>query len=852
MPNITKEQNAIILGALLHDIGKFYLRAGVKLSPQFSYKVIKKIRHGHARWSGQFISDISKVNNSLFSDPDTLIELVLYHADPGKKKENLGIRIISIADKLSSAERREEDEYIEREDGDTLQSHKVPLVSVFNEVSLGKNKYETLNAYDLQPLRLDRRVVFPFKKYPDEELDEFRYSNQKDLFETDIINLFRKDDIITLCYLLYKHSWSVPSATPHKTEKRFPDVSLFDHSRTTTAIASCLASNYKLYENKFAEKLDGAISHTYRIKKDLNEKPLSNGEREILSEKLFCLLSADMFGIQDFIYATLSIPGVSKRLRGRSLYLGLMNDVIARYIVNELGLSTTNILYCGGGRFDILLPNDEGATEPIVEKVDKLTSNINKWLFDEFYGEVGLTFEKIKFSCKEFKEWDEILKRMDDILAKAKKRKQYEQITTQMNNFFSPEDVHMKRIKKKKPQVRLDVCESCNKVTIDASVEEKKCELCEKHQRIGEILPKTISMILCSGPGDISISDEFDKEVIEYANFGKVYLIYTKKRNTVSRRPEIKVNGTLSNIEYLLLNETEKFINAAQFENSEVSFGFKFLEKVAPTKNGKVLEFEEIAEKSEGDKKLGVLKMDIDHLGLILQIGFSAKPESDRTISRIATMSRMFDLFFSGYINKICDKFNKIYIIYSGGDDLLLLGPWSEMPHLSQKINEEFKEYVCKNPDITLSSGLFFCKPKFPVKRFAPLVGEELDRAKDEGRNRVNIFGEIVKWSGSYDRAIPFIELLKFGEELYKGIMERKIPTGFLHQLLRLHSQYFVNGSPRKILYIPILLYQITRNIRDEYWNKELRCKLITTLESIKWMDKIRVPVTYALLKSRR
>jgi CRISPR-associated protein Csm1 len=183
----------------------------------------------------------------------------------------------------------------------------------------------------------------------------------------------------------------------------------------------------------------------------------------------------------------------------------------------------------------------------------------------------------------------------------------------------------------------------------------------------------------------------------------------------------------------------------------------------------------------------------------------------------------------------------------------LLVGPWSEIPYLAQEIYTEFKEYTCKNPDITLSGGLFFCKEKFPVKRFAPLVGEELGRAKEAGRDKVAIFGETVRWKGNpHDEEIPFEEILKFGEDLYEAAKTKKIPRRFLHQLLRLHYTYFKDGRPVKVLYIPVLLYQIIRNIKDDNWSVELRSKLISSTDSIKWMEKIRVPVTYALLKSRR
>ena len=89
-----------------------------------------------------------------------------------------------------------------------------------------------------------------------------------------------------------------------------PDVSLFDHLKTTCAIASCL------FETK--------------------------------SENKFLLIKGDISGIQDFIYKLASpeeaFKGMSKRLRGRSFYLTLLNETFAYYLLKELKLPITNSL----------------------------------------------------------------------------------------------------------------------------------------------------------------------------------------------------------------------------------------------------------------------------------------------------------------------------------------------------------------------------------------------------------------------------------------------------------------------------------------------------------------------------
>lgn len=60
---------------------------------------------------------------------------------------------------------------------------------------------------------------------------------------------------------------------------------------------------------------------------------------------------------------------MSKRLRGRSLYLTLLCEAIANKIVLDLNLDSTNILFCGGGRFTIIAPNTK-KTDEIIREID--------------------------------------------------------------------------------------------------------------------------------------------------------------------------------------------------------------------------------------------------------------------------------------------------------------------------------------------------------------------------------------------------------------------------------------------------------------------------------------------------
>ena len=141
-------------------------------------------------------------------------------------------------------------------------------------------------------------------------------------FEFELIQ--NKTDFNTLLALLKKYASTMPSAA----YKSKSDISLYDHSKTTAALAV----------SRYLFNRDGDVKLTQ--KDDLN---------------CYLAIEGDISGIQKFIFK-ISSPqeaqsGMSKRLRGRSLYLTLLCDAIATHIAEELELCEANILFCGGGRF---------------------------------------------------------------------------------------------------------------------------------------------------------------------------------------------------------------------------------------------------------------------------------------------------------------------------------------------------------------------------------------------------------------------------------------------------------------------------------------------------------------------
>ena len=200
---------------------------------------------------------------------------------------------------------------------------------------------------------------------------------------------------------------------------------------------------------------------------------------------------------------------------------------------------------------------------------------------------------------------------------------------------------------------------------------------------------------------------------------------------------------------------------------------------------GKIPTFEDMCE-NENFSRMGVLRMDVDNLGTIFQQGIS--PER-ATLSRFAALSRSFDFFFSGYLNTIWKETDpeRSFIIYSGGDDLFIVGSWDVTILLAERIQLDFKEFTCNNPAFSVSGGIAIVPPKFPIMKGAEESAKEESAAKshivnvngiDREKNSISFLNMPLSWDWEY----PYVKKLK--EQLVDLLQNDELPKSFLSKLM--------------------------------------------------------------------
>lgn len=695
-----KEKEILIKGALLHDIGKV------------CYRAMKK-RINHSKLGGDFLEQYLKSNE----ETERLLNCVRYHHKDYLQKAKLDKNdlayIVYEADNIASGMDRRENEGEEKGF-----DPKLNLDSIFS-VFYSDKKIQVANKYPL--IYKDINKAF---NYPQKDISLATNSNYEALLNKIKSHFITKDinqiSINQLLQIIEEGFSYVPSST---NRAEVCDISLYVHSKITSAVASCM----KLY---FDEQ---------QIQ-DYKKYCFNSGSKIFRNEKIYLLVSGDISGIQDFIY-TIPSKGALKTLRGRSLYIDLLLEEFIDEYLEQIGLSRANVLYSGGGHFYILAPNIEDTKKAI----DKLQAKMNRWLMENIGINLYLAIGIAECSANNLMKSEAqgnlfaiVNKKLKD--DKTIRYSKDEDFLEYIFNVEKEEDTAKKEC---------NICHNLvDKLWKYNSDEEIACEFCLNLYKLGQdILTQDLVFVISEEKidGGIKIFGK-DKDLYMYAvNIedidmfkGKILRIYSKNN--------------------LLENDLAIRLYLADYS--------------AKNENDEVMTFDDLAKSSckidKGIKRLGVLRLDIDDLGIAFSSGFVSDKDKIEDNLRYATLSRYADLskdismFFKVAINKICagdligcvdfeeKAFNifgiakapkrKVNIIYAGGDDLFLVGAWDEVLEVAIDINRAFKQFT--NGKLTLSAGMAMFSPTYPISKMAEIAGLLVQMSKNrKDKNSIALFG---------------------------------------------------------------------------------------------------------------
>ena len=235
-----------------------------------------------------------------------------------------------------------------------------------------------------------------------------------------------------------------------------------------------------------------------------------------------------------------------------------------------------------------------------------------------------------------------------------------------------------------------------------------------------------------------------------------------------------------------------------------------------PQISGRVMTFEDLAERSRGRSWLGYLRMDADHIG-------EAFRNLSDDLDKVRSLSLLLNQYFtSGLQALITNTFRDVYPVYSGGDDLFMIGPWNVMVDFALAVAESFHQ--ASSGKLSITGGLALAKPRQHILTMSQEAQEALDIAK-ERRSCFRVLGQTLDWP-------KLKSALACAKELADLYEQKAISSALIHTALLLHQRW-MDVELRDYSYRSKMYYFIERNAQskakfrlrniflesEEYWN---------------------------------
>ena len=687
------EAQRAALAGLLHDIGKFSQRAG-RAGPEIRDRELRD-----AAGCKHALASLGFVRRHVPAAWHATLSGVPYHHRP----QSLHDRWIQLADLMSLPEPVD----AEHRKASTLRTTFSRLFD-FDQPS-----YWPLARLDLT----DRKTLVPSAEYAPERMLDCRpqYLGLWEEFERECVRRRLTPDTTldiaafseNLLAVLQEFTWSIPSCS----RTSVPDVSLYDHLRTTAALAACLASD--------ARDQDWCR----RVYDDL--------QNDRASSDAALLVAGDLGGIQEFVY---TLASDYQSLSARSFYVQMLCHVAALHLLDTLGLPRTNLLYAGGGALYLLAPMSAVARLPHVAR------SITDRLLLAHQGALGFSLAWEPIPAHMFKRFGLVLDRVAHALDRIKQRPLSQASATmlaaQVGTPITP---------------ARDPLENGAVAGDDWDLVEKdgefKTRMVSSLEELGQMLPRATHVVLCSARRSETARPQTWHD-------GLALLGYTA--TVIADDVPLASPDPPSLVRVLRLDPAhrgdEQRLLAAMPQAAQVVISEHPIPKpVALNKRGGLATVQDsAANHAPGITRWGVLGMDADNAGRWFRTGLGEYS----SLSRAASLSFGLSLFFQGWLPQLAgnDLRGRISIVYSGGDDLFVAGAWDALLEFALRVHDSFSEFAGGNPHLTLSGGIAIVDAGYPPALASRLASQAAEAAKSfvhaQGaeKNAITCLGRTGGW----------------------------------------------------------------------------------------------------------
>ena len=569
------------------------------------------------------------------------------------------------------------------------------------------------------------------------------------------------------------------------------------------------------------------------------------------------LVKGDLSGIQTYLSKVNQAEdvdgGVAKRLRGRSFYLSAICYAIADELTREVNLDPYQyILHAGGGKFLVALPYSW-------ENENKLNSwkkEIDKWLWQETWGEIYLNLGVHRCDPGSLK---------TGFSEKVALPLQAQLDEGKMNKFASilrdgiclP--THGGTFQFPVFQASyFEECHSCGCLPAGKRVQEDKsnlCRQCNEFEEVGSYAelpthnfldfdPKATGMpivefhrnraILRPAQNQKRCLPRVSSFIPDWHHYHKIDRTQCTGNDEEDKRRLLCGHCSLS--------ESEQ--KPEECRRQRLATRFHCLATLSGLEHGA--------------QKIAVLSGDGDDFGYHLNSTEGIGLEDH------VVLGKLIHIFFSDHLIESLKNYDCI-LIYSGGDDLVVVGPWANVIMLGKELQREFHEYTCGH--LHFSAGILITNPQDPIYQSIQIAHKYLEEAKKavhrncDPKNAVQVMSTRIYWQ-NFDAIFSLANALSEAERA--GLVTR----GFIYGLYRICDEYERFAKGRRVeglRYLGWLASHLTRNIKlkwdddpEKEWKESRAEALLYNLSRLlditdeTYLPYLRFALDWATLNGRK
>lgn len=558
------------------------------------------------------------------------------------------------------------------------------------------------------------------------------------------------------------------------------------------------------------QKLAGAIALSLWRSKNSENAPMR-------------MIGGNLSSIQNYIFrhyvSDAADDKATRRMKGRSLIVSLYTDSIISYFLKELDLTWANVIFSKSDGFAIITNEFDG------NEIISLRGNVERYLMDlgrdVFVSVSYIDIESTDLDPDSGKEFGVLMSVLQN------------RINERKNRIMSEYPQNLFQIKRRSVN---GLCDYCGHDYGEPDDERHfKCSMCRKEEDFSRWISKNGEDILQTIVQGDSGSIDPDDLVFRY---GTTAIVYSLKEGKDGMRILINPKGSNDHVygrwrsmllgKSVPLDENNAF--AIRPLNDMLCQGDRTFRKCV---------------------NLGILKMDMDNMGLILTSRLERK-----TISVYSSFIYFTQLFFASVVDTLSER-NGMYVVYSGGDDLVLMGADMKVIDFAEELHRYFARYFAYD-GITVSAGLGVFPARFPIRRGVEITEEELRKSKRENafgiqKNAVTIAGTTMGWDEFSEMKEKSIQLI------YENIENEHIGNNFPYFLMNVQESSIYQPRPltKKRAYNvpdPMISYYIARNFKagDQRGREsDMKKNLIVNLTDRNFLEKIKFASFYSILKMR-